>query len=189
MTKETFNIVFAKASRIEGVEPFDVANLAVDFDCAYIQLDGREVPADSIKYLIGYGIKQTLADSYSQPTTQDKCQVAYAKKLAGIFEGMVFNENGNRGDPVRGEMRELALAAILGGKSRGAWLKANGENAEKLLTAKVNRVLELNADKLRARAESIIAERKAEAAALDLGEDDEPEVEVVLIKGKNKKTA
>lgn len=195
MTKENFKIEFTKSSRVEGVEPFDVAAIAVDFDCEFISIEGRDVPAESIKYLIGYGIKQTLADSYAQLVTKDKAREAFDKKLDGIFEGMTFNENGNRGDPVAVEMRKLAEIAILGSKTRGAWIKANGENAEKLLNARIKKVLESNADKLRARATELVEQRRAVAdMGLDLSDDEsegeqpaEPPVE--LIKGKRGKAA
>ena len=193
--KTSFAINFVKTSRLEGVEPIKVNVLAVDIDCASIAIDGMELPEASIQYLIGYGIKQTLADSYAQLVDADKISAAFASKLANIIEGAYEfdGENGNRGDPVRGEMRKLAEAAILAGKSRTAWVKVNGENAEKLLTAKVNKVMEANADKLRARAEAIVAQRKLELD-LDLGEDPlgihtVSEPVSVLIKGKGKKAA
>lgn len=186
--KTSFPMTFIKTSRLEGVDPIDIAKLAIELDCASITIDGKELPDESIQYAVGYGIRQLLADSYANPQlTRDKARDSFDAKLTNLLEGAYEykdGENGRSGDPVRVEMRNIATLAVLNGKSRAAWIKANGENAEKSLNAKVAKVMEANADKLRARAMAVVAERKLELD-LDLGDDNEIAAPV-LIKSKRK---
>lgn len=167
--QKSFNIKFAKESKKGEYEPFDVATLEVEIDCESITIDGVAMSETSIHYLIGYGIKQTLGDSYAKFTNAAEAIKAFDAKLARLVNSELDfdGENGRTADPVRQEMRALAEAAILsqlGFKNVAAF---EAEHGEKAFRANVNKVLATHEDALRAKAEKIVASRKGIELDLD----------------------
>lgn len=161
----TLKINFSKSPTAKSKEQFtafDIADLTVDFEDFDLTIDGDAVDAEGIRYIIGYGLQQALADSYAAETTYDKAWPKFNKRLVAIIEGdMVFGSGNRSGDPVATTMRELARDIVFELKSE------SGETREKFAkrvgkaqrTAWLSKVLEQVGDNLRERAEAIVAQK------------------------------
>ena len=140
-------------------------SVTVDFDA---------LPEVSQKYIIEYGLRQSLNDATASlkrddyETDDDFKAAALAvanKKLDGILSGELRQSAGRIGDPVEAEYMRLAVAAIStaivnkGGKLKDYTMKQLRERASGL--AEKNPEV---AARLRAKAEATVAE-KAELAA------------------------
>lgn len=64
---------------------------------ATLSIDGKPVPQASIVYLLAYGIRQTLQDSYASAESAEDAKAKYAAKLESIMDGTVGSRAGSGG--------------------------------------------------------------------------------------------
>ena len=143
-------------------DAFDIAEINVQFDDFDMTIDGDAVDMEGIRYIIGYGLQQALADSYAAETTYDKASPKFDKRLNAIIEGdMVFGSGNRSGDPVAVVMRDMArdLVFELKGESGETREKFAKRVSKAQRAAWLQKVLEQVGDNLRERAEVIVAQR------------------------------
>jgi len=170
----TLKITFRKEptskSKVQ-FDAFDIADLAVEFEDFDLSINGDAVDAEGVRYIIGYGLQQALADSYAAETTYDKAASKFDKRLSAIIEGdMVFGSGNRSADPVATAMRELARDLVFELKSE------SGETREKFAkrvgkaqrAAWLQKVLEQAGDNLRERAEVIVAQKSKSEVTVNL---------------------
>jgi hypothetical protein len=89
-----------------------------------IAIDLAKMPAESLAYIFGYGLKQVLADAHSAAKDAETAKQLSLKKLDALYEGKIRASSGRTSDPVLAEAKRLAKAAI------EAALKAKKQTAE-----------------------------------------------------------
>src|SRR5215510_8596974 len=93
-------------------EDEEFRSLEWSFEDGQLLINGE--PAEGLEYLIGYGLKQSLADSWSghsKDKAYDKAGDAYDKRLTAIIEGTI--ESGTRAsNPIAVEVGRLARLAV-----------------------------------------------------------------------------
>ena len=128
MTESTLVMSFADE------EEFRV--LDFEFADGVLTIDGDEVPEKGLAYVIAYGLKQALQDSWashSKAKDYDKASESYEKRLKAIVEGSI--EAGTRAsNPLAVEVNRLATLAVEKAvrkefKSRKAYEEAKGKGA------------------------------------------------------------
>lgn len=153
--------------------PFHIGDLdwTVEGDMLTLEFDGKayEVADDGFRYVIQYGLQQALTDSYAAETDATKATARFIARLKKIIEGSMSLDGKATGDPVRAEMRALAVKAYCTsmGKSESALRKELGKTWSRTIRA----VMEKLGDKLRPAAESIV---NAKRLAVDLALTPEP---------------
>lgn len=120
-------LTFTKAPAVE----LDV-NMESDVIVAGVEIDGQTVGENTIQYLLAYGLKQSLADSYASAKTDAEIEAAFATRLAKIIAGEMCIGSGGGGarlSPVERIARTMAENHALGkgksSKDAKAWAKEN----------------------------------------------------------------
>lgn len=153
--------------------PFHIGDLdwSVEGDVLTLEFDGKayEVADDGFRYVIQYGLQQALTDSYAAEIDAAKATTRFIARLKKIIEGTMSLDGKSTGDPVRAEMRALAVRAYCTsqGKSESALRKELGKTWSRTIRG----VMEQLGDKLRPAAESIV---EAKRLAVDLALTPEP---------------
>lgn len=113
------NLEFAPSAK-KVTEP-KVSTVAVDMAVSadrptVITLNEKLLPTASIEYLLSYGLKQCLADSYSSAKDQAEFDAMLGKRIDKLIAGtMSIRESASPVDPFEAEVIRLAkirLAAI-----------------------------------------------------------------------------
>ena len=97
-----------------------------------VSLNGTELPLAALEYLITYGVKQSLADSYASAKTDAEIEAAFQSRLAKIIAGEMRVGSGGGGarlSPVERIARTMAenyaIAKGQSSKDAKAWAKEN----------------------------------------------------------------
>lgn len=133
----------------------EIGRVKLDADVKSMALDGKELPAASIEYLLTFAL-QSLQDAYAGADNADAAKNAFTAKLAKVIDGTI----GTRGQSVSTEqqiareiMRELFkakasaddLAAYKNADAAGRneiiddRIEANRETMDKLVKAEMER--------------------------------------------------
>ncbi len=83
-------------------------DLSVDINDA--EMNGNELGAKAMEYLIGYGVKQAFTDCYSQAKDAAKAHEMFAKKVEAVMSGKISIRE--RLDAFSRAMAELTLKAF-----------------------------------------------------------------------------
>lgn len=142
-------------------------------DAVEVTLDGKKLPAASVEYLLTYGAKQSLADSYSSATDQKDFDAMLGKRFDSILAGkMTFREGGGApADPFEAECVKLAKVRLVAAANKqGKKLpKVSTEKYKALLAAVRNGKAK---DKIEAEAKRNIASAQKLADEIDADELD-----------------
>lgn len=137
-----------------------------------LEIDIKRLPPESRTYVFEYGLQRVINDSVgavkrddytgedAEAKWLDACLETAAKKLDGLYAGEFTLRQRATRDEVAIEMRAIAVATL---RNAGK-LPSGKDEAVKALEA----FMEKNDAKLRAKAEAVIAERKANADEFDL---------------------
>jgi hypothetical protein len=105
-------------------------------DAIEVTLDGKKLPAASVEYLLTYGAKQSLADSYSSATDQKDFDAMLGKRFDAIIDGkMTFREGGSPIDPFEAECLKLAKVRLVAAANK------QGKKLPKVSTEKYKALL------------------------------------------------
>lgn len=133
-----------------------------------VKIDGTAVKVETIDYLLAYGLKQSLSDSYASAKDQAEFDAMLFKRLTKILEGtMGIREAGAPRDPFEAEcirLAKLRLAAIA--KKQGKTLPKVASDAYKAMLETVRN------GKARDKIESEARENLAAIDAIDVDEDE-----------------
>lgn len=160
----SFSHTFNKGKR-NSDSKVRIGAIEVEFDVTSITINGHEVADAGIEYIIAYGLRQALTDSYAQDSDEKSPYDQFKDKLSGIVEGTI--SAGTRGDPVLAIMKDLARKELRKQMKKGF----TGLEAEEQ-TALVEKAVKQFDSILRPIAERMHAESKA-SAGLDLTALDE----------------
>jgi hypothetical protein len=150
--------------------PFHVADIdwSVNDESLTVSIDGDEyeVDRDGFKYIVAYGLRQALTDSYSAETTRAKARKAVEARLEKIVNGEMALDGSRGSDPVKTEMRKLAIALIVQerGKSESALRKSFEKGAKPGFNGLVRDMLDRFESKIRAVAVANVNSRKLSVA-------------------------
>lgn len=138
-----------------------------------VEIDFDKLPESSKRYVIEYGLKQSLGDSHVSAENDSEAVSFIEKRLAKILEGTMGTRTSSAepADPVEAEMVKMARNAVES-KLREKGFKLRGKNAD-VTPDKVQELIkgyvEKHGDKLRKVAEENIKRAKA----LEDDEDDD----------------
>jgi hypothetical protein len=160
-------VVFAKSATAKSkvqFASFNIAELTVAFDDDFaIEINGDAVDVEGVRYIIGYGLQQALADSYAAETTYAGAAPKFAKRLAAIMSGdMVFGAANRSSDPVVVEMNELIRTYIFELKrdsTKEAYADFRKRVGKGQFAKWFDQVVAQAGDTFRAKAEAIVATR------------------------------
>lgn len=139
MAKFETELTFEKNPR-EG-ERFTVGKVTVAFERGKLALNGNEVSDQGLQYIIGYGVKQSLADAYAGAgDDEEQAKASFDKKLAAVIEGTV-TERGSGVSSDHQIARDLIRKAMYN-NWRKAGKKAKVEEFANLPTPKQNEKLD-----------------------------------------------
>lgn len=123
-----------------------------------VAIDIDELPEASLRFLITYGLKQKLADSYAGAKDANEVEARLDTVLGKIAEGTLAERTRASGDAVEREMVKIAREMLANA------LKAQGKTADKETAARlVEQLLDKKRDAIRAE-----AERRLAAQSIDL---------------------
>lgn len=155
-----------------------IANEFTRFESTRIvEIAFDELPEKSKQYLVNYGLRQSLSDSFASAKDAAEFEALLDKRVTSLLEGTVGMRGGS-GDPVTREAKRLAEIEV-----KGALRKANVTiskvDPEKLKAALAAH-LEANADRLKKEAKTNLDAMAQQAvgvdlAALGIGGDDATE--------------
>lgn len=167
ITSQTFT--FAPSVKKVATPKGRAIEFAFDDATGGVTLAGTALGAASIGYLVAYGAKQSLADSYASAKDQAEFDAFLDKRLAKILAGtMSIREAGTPSDPFESEVIKLAKARLSAiAAKKGAKLPKVDSDEYKALLAKVRNGK--SKDELEAKAREILATR---AAVSELEDDD-----------------
>lgn len=106
----------------------DFQSLDWDYLEGILTLNGEEVTAQGLLYVIEYGLKQSLTDSWSghsKAQDYDKAGEAYERKLKGIIAGEL-SLGGRASDPIGTEINRLCRAAVDASLKKSEWKHRKG---------------------------------------------------------------
>lgn len=168
-TIQTQTFTFAPSVKKVAVPVARNIEFAFDPSTGGVTLDGKTLGAASIGYLVAYGAKQSLADSYASAKDQSEFDAFLSKRLTKILEGtMSIREAGEARDPFESEVIKLAKARLDAiAKKQGKSLPKRDSEEYKSLLGKVRNGKAK--DELEAKARAILAER---ASVSELDDDD-----------------
>lgn len=127
-----------------------------------VEMDLNDLPAVSIKFLLNYGLKQKLADSYAGAKTAPEVEAALDKILAKLHEGTLAERTRLGGDAATREARKIAGERV-DAAARAKGLKLEKSQRDELVERLLNHPI---------KGEPIWAEaRRRVATAQALGED------------------
>jgi len=153
MSEFTFTRNF---TRRDDDSPF--ATIRVSALVESIMIEDRELPADSIEYLLNFAF-QCLQDAYAGAKTRAECHKLYSKKLTKLLDGTIAEREV---DPVVRVGRAI-LTESLKKNHPAKWKELAALDAKERNTL-LDQVLSENAEKLQdAIAERIAAEKAAKA--------------------------
>ena len=134
-----------------------------------VEVDIKRLPPESRMYVFEYGLQRVINDSVGavkrddyedEAKWLDACAEVAGKKLDGLYAGeFTLRQRGTK-DEVAIEMRAIAISTL---RTAGK-LPSGKDEAVKALEEFMTK----NAERLRAKAEAIIAERKANVDEFDL---------------------
>lgn len=92
----------------------NVATATVEIDENAVAVNGKTLSATAVAYLIHYGLKQSLADSYASAKTAEEKLGMFNARLDKIISGEMTIGAGGGGklDPIEKLAREMASVAI-----------------------------------------------------------------------------
>lgn len=138
----------------------NIGKVTLEADVKKITVNGTELPADSVEYLLNFSL-QSLQDAYAGAETMAEATANFDKKLAALIAG----EIGTRGDGVSDETR-IGLKLVrqrVGKDATDEYVKKVFEKNREKLAGEIKAEM--------ARLAKIAADRKAamaKVAALDL---------------------
>lgn len=150
------------AHRVHG----QINEVKLTHNCDKMLIDGRELPAQSIEYLINFGL-QSLQDAYANAKTQAEAAGAHLKKLEALLNGTIGTRSGGVSVTEATKVARTLVRALLKDKwgvKSAEWATFTGlsdDDAE----AKLDEIFEKNKDKLQARVDARLAELAAEREA------------------------
>lgn len=109
------------------------ATVPLEVTAKGVTIHGKKLPGEAVAYLVAYGLKQSLADSYAAAKTPKEIADAFHARLTKIIDGeMTIGAGGGRAlSPVEKTARNMAdiFARSKGMKPKAAadWAKANWE--------------------------------------------------------------
>lgn len=115
MESKMANFTFAPSAKKLGITNPQAATIEFTFDSATgaVTLDGKPLPVASVEYLITYGAKQSLADSYASATTQAEFDTMLYKRIKKIQDGtMAMREPAATIDPFEAECIKISKARL-----------------------------------------------------------------------------
>lgn len=124
-------------------------------------VDFNSLPGEALHYLLDYGFKQSVADSYASATTAAEFESAIEERVQRILDGTMSSRS-RETDSLKLEMRKIGHAAVSGAlKKKG--IKLNSVTAEKMR--------ELVSDYIEKNFERVEEEAKRRLAALETEDD------------------
>ncbi len=142
-----------------------------------VEIDFDTLPEKSKRYLVAYGIRQSLSDAFASAKDGDEFKAMLGKRVDSLLEGTVGMRGGS-GDPITREAKRLAEIEV-----KGALKKANVTiskiDPEKLKAA-IAAHLAGNEERLKKEAKANLDAMAQQAvgvdlAALGIGDDDASE--------------
>lgn len=141
-THHTANATFTKAignTRAEHAVPVELT--IADNGSLTMSINGKPLSHAAVAYLIGYGFKQSLSDSYAGAKSEAEFTAAIESRIANIIAGKLVptfdgSSRGARVDNVTAMARTLAANAIesaLAAKGKRATRKETLAAAAKLV--------------------------------------------------------
>jgi hypothetical protein len=133
----------------------EIANVDWSFANGSLVIDGTKIDAEGAEYIIAYGIRQSLTDSYAavgakDDATLDDLRDAFRKRLARIAEGTIGVRERSAVSLETQAARDVTRAALFkmwgGGKSEKAVAFLASSKAEQ--RAKLDQTYAKNAAKL-----------------------------------------
>lgn len=180
---------------------FQIADLdwSLDGEQFTIHAGEKDIPVhvDGLRYVLTYGLQQSLTDSYAAETVRDKAMKKFLARLTKIVEGTMPLDGKASGDPVRSKMREMAVAMLCNqeGKKESALRKALGKGWSRAVKA----LMDKHEDRLRKAAETIVETMRltadlnvnveSDTAAEESETEDETPAEVEQPKVEGKKSS
>lgn len=144
----------------------DIATVNLNAEASII-LNGKEVPAAGVEYLLNFAL-QSLQDAYAGAKSGDEARGNFEKKLERVLDGTIGLRGGSGGVSEEQKIARSILRAGLRQNSE-AWAKFK-ELSDAEQNAKLDELAEKNAEALaKPIAEEVKrreAERKAKAAAV-----------------------
>lgn len=77
-----------------------------------LELDPAKLPASTISYLLSYGFKQCLADSYAGAEDQTEAEALLSKKLKALVEGTAQERASPVRDPFAAMVKTIATELV-----------------------------------------------------------------------------
>lgn len=171
MTANIQTLIFAPSAK----KVTNGKSVSVQFDLTNMEINGTRVTQASVDYLLTYGLKQSLSDSYASAKDQAEFDAMLSKRLKKIIEGtMSIREAGSPTDPFESTVIRFAKARLSAiAKKQGKKLpKVDSDEYRNLLDKVRNGKAK---DELELKARKHLAEL-AEVAELD---DDELDLDGV----------
>lgn len=130
-----------------------------------IEIDFDQLPEASKRYLVAYGLRQSLSDSFASAKDAAEFEAMLDKRVTSLLEGTVGMRGGS-GDPVAREAKRLAEIEV-----KGALRKANvtiSKVDKTKLAAAIAAHLKGNEERLKKEAKANLDAMAAQATGVDL---------------------
>ena len=134
---------------------------------AVVTIGDKTLPESAVTYLLTYGLKQSLADSYASAEKPDEFGAMLDKRLKKLVDGeMTFREGGSPVDPFESECIRIAIGKLRAiAAKQGKTLPKASDEKFKALVAKVRN------GKDKAAIEKEAKRRLAEVESVDASDD------------------
>lgn len=157
---------FNRTIGTESVSRDVAAEITIDADGVTVTLDGQPLNEAGLRYVITYGLKQSLADSYASAKTPAEFDAFLSKRIERIIAGTITVRQNGASDPFEAECLRIATAQVIAIAAKaGVALPKRASDEFKALVARRRNGAASEAIEAEAR------RRLDEVAAIDIEED------------------